>query len=159
MTIFDERFPESVAFGKEVGRLGEATRVIRGDITQLWYNNIHAQWREQPLAIAGMTAPGPLFCLERWGWDAGLRVVYRAEHRSVHGSLQHAFTGPPHVLAEAETRVSGPNWAAQMARLAVTCHHGICKSDEASFTGFGDMLTTTDDEALVSWVIAPVVRA
>jgi hypothetical protein len=27
-----------------------------------------------------MTTHGPLFCLERWAWDHGLRVVARTEH-------------------------------------------------------------------------------
>lgn len=155
-TIFDERFPESVAFGTEAERLGETTRSISGDITRLWYNDIATKWRDEPLAIAGLTAPGPLFCLERWGWDAGLRVVFRAEHRTVDGRVQHKFFGPRIVLADAQGRVSGPEWAAQMARLAVACRHDICTPSEAGHDG---VISTADDEALVSWVIAPVARA
>jgi hypothetical protein len=158
-TIFDERFPESVAFGAEANRLGETTRSISGDITPLWYNEIGARWREGPAAIAGLTAFGPLFCLERWGWDAGLRVVFRAEHRTVQDRFQHNISGPTNVLANAQARVSGPDWAAQMARLAVACRKDICNPSEASFTGHEGALSTTDDEALISWVIAPISRA
>lgn len=157
--IFDESFPESVAFGLEAERLGETTRRIRGDITQLWYNEIYPKWCDAPMAIAGLTAHGPLFCLERWGWDAGLRVVFRAEHRTIQGHFQHTFSGPQNVLADVRERVSGPDWAAQMARMAVSCRKDICPPSEASFTGHTGVMSTLDDEALISWVIAPVDRA
>jgi hypothetical protein len=41
---------------------------------------LRAAWTKQPVAIAGLTAHGPLFCLERLAWDHGMRVVFRAEH-------------------------------------------------------------------------------
>ena len=157
-TIFDERFPQSIAFGAEAGRLGEVTRSISGDITQLWYNDIDAQWRRKPLAIAGLTTFGPLFCLERWGWDAGLRVVFRAEHRAAQGRIQHSVSGPKEILDEAQTRLSGPDWPVQMARLAVACNKDICPISEASLTGHMGVMSTADDEALISWVIAPITR-
>ncbi len=34
-----------------------------------------------PAAIAGLTAHGALFCLERLGWDVGMRVATRARSR------------------------------------------------------------------------------
>lgn len=157
-TIFDERFPESVAFGEEADRLGETARTIKGDITQLWFNEIDVQWRKEPVAIAGLTTLGPLFCLERWGWDAGLRVVFRVEHSVVQGRFQHKFSGPPNVQAEAESHVSGPDWAIRMARFAITCSHDMCTPSEISFSGHAGALSTSEDEALISWVIAPVAR-
>lgn len=158
-TIFDERFPESVTFGVEADRQGESARSIKGDITPLWFNEIDVQWRKEPAAIAGLTPFGPLFCLERWGWDAGLRVVFRAEHSVVEGRFQHKFSGPPDVLAEAQTRLSGPDWATQMARLAVSCRHEISAPSEISIAGHDGAIRTTEDESLFSWVIAPVNRA
>jgi hypothetical protein len=157
--IFDERFPESVAFGEEVVRLGESARSIKGDITQLWFSEIDVQWRKEPMAIAGLTSFGPLFCLERWGWDADLRVVFLAEHSVVQNRLQHKVSGPPDVLAEAQARLSGTNWATQMARLAFSCRHEICTPAEISFPSHNKAFRTTEDEALFSWVIAPVNRA
>ncbi|HZF14760.1 MAG TPA: hypothetical protein VE046_02345 [Steroidobacteraceae bacterium] len=75
--IYDERFPLSVAFGHEALRAGLAVHAIRGDMTDLWYDDLYPQWRRQPLAIAGLTAHGPLFCLERLSWDFGMRVATR----------------------------------------------------------------------------------
>jgi hypothetical protein len=158
-TIFDERFPESVAFGLEMDRRGECARSIRGDITQLWFNDIDVQWKKEPVAIAGLTSFGPLFCLERWGWDAGLRVIFRAEHSIGHGHVQHKFSGPPDVLTAAQARLSGADWATQMARLAIWCQHEICTPSEISFNGHSGAIRNSEDEALVSWVIAPIRQA
>ena len=55
---------------------------IRGDITDLWFHDLDPQWKKQPVAIAGLTAHGPLFCLERLAWDHGMRVVSRVEQGS-----------------------------------------------------------------------------
>ena len=78
--IFDQRFPASVAFAREMNQLGASVHAIEGDITDLWFHDLHAAWTKQPVAIAGMTAHGPLFCLERLAWDHGMRVTFRAEH-------------------------------------------------------------------------------
>ena len=77
--IFDERFPASVAFGVEWIARGAAVHAIRGDITDLWFHDLDLQWKKRPAAIAGLTAHGPLFCLERLAWDHGMRVVSRIE--------------------------------------------------------------------------------
>jgi hypothetical protein len=77
--IFDERFPASVAYGEEWTARGAAAHGIRGDITDLWFHDLDHQWKKRPVAIAGLTAHGPLFCLERLAWDHGMRVVSRVE--------------------------------------------------------------------------------
>ena len=80
--IFDERFPASAAFGDEWKARGATVHAIRGDITDLWFRDLDRQWKKQPVAIAGLTAHGPLFCLERLAWDHGMRVVSRVEQPS-----------------------------------------------------------------------------
>lgn len=77
--VADARFAESVAFGLEAERLGVPVVRITGDITEFWFNDLSLRWKDDAVAIAGMTAHGPLFCLERFAWDYGLRVVERAE--------------------------------------------------------------------------------
>lgn len=83
--IFDERFPASVAFGEEWKARGAAVHAIRGDITDLWFHDLDLQWKRQPVAIAGLTAHGPLFCLERLAWNHGMRVISRLEQPSADG--------------------------------------------------------------------------
>jgi hypothetical protein len=83
--IFDQRFPASVAFGDEWKARGAAVHAIRGDITDLWFHDLDLQWKKRPVPIAGLTAHGPLFCLERLAWDHGMRVVSRVEQPSRDG--------------------------------------------------------------------------
>jgi hypothetical protein len=82
--IFDERFPASVAFGEEWKARGAPVHAIRGDITDLWFHDLDVQWKKQPVPIAGLTAHGPLFCLERLAWDHGMRVTSRVEQKETH---------------------------------------------------------------------------
>ena len=77
--LCDERFGESVAFAEEMSKHGTPVTRFRGDITEFWYRDLSQRWRVGPVAIAGVTTHGPLFCLERWGWDHGLRVARRED--------------------------------------------------------------------------------
>lgn len=153
--LVDERFAESRAFGREASRLGETVATIQGDVTDFWYRELHQQWQGEALPIAGLTAHGPLFCLERWAWDAGLRVVFRAEHRQAGQGLVHRFEGPEAVLADARASISGPAWPAQMARLAVACRQDLCAPAQALINTPGQPVGLGDEDALISWVIAP----
>jgi len=80
LVVFDERFSEGVLFARHFERLGIAVRPIRGDMTRVWLDEIEPCWSRRPVSIAGLTAHGPLFCLERLAWDYGMRVVFRDEH-------------------------------------------------------------------------------
>jgi hypothetical protein len=75
--VFDERFPAARAFAAEAQRRGWAVTAIRGDITELWRQELAKAWREGPVPVAGMTQDNALFCLERLAWDAGLRLTCR----------------------------------------------------------------------------------
>jgi hypothetical protein len=77
--LCDERFADSVAFAEETSRRGTPVTRFRGDITDFWYRDLSQRWKADPVAIAGVTTHGPLFCLERWGWDHGLRIAERQD--------------------------------------------------------------------------------
>jgi hypothetical protein len=78
--IFDHRFPASREFGSAMEKSGAAVYAIHGDITDLWFHDLYHRWKQDPAPIAGMTAHGPLFCLERLAWDHGMRVLSRIDH-------------------------------------------------------------------------------
>jgi hypothetical protein len=78
--VCDDRFAPSVAFGADAARRGIPLERTTGDISTFWFDDLSLRWKTSPVAIAGLTAQGPLFCLERLGWDHGLRVVYREVH-------------------------------------------------------------------------------
>ena len=77
--LYDERFPECCAYGRAAARRGFAVHAIRGDITDVWYHDFYPTWKRKPVAIAGLTAYGAFFCLERLAWDFGMRVSARDE--------------------------------------------------------------------------------
>lgn len=77
--VYDERFEEGRAFGREAEARGWPARAIRGDVTQVWFHDLDLLWKQRPAPVAGVTARDSLFCLERLAWDANLRVVSREE--------------------------------------------------------------------------------
>jgi hypothetical protein len=83
--LFDRRFAASREFGREALWQGQSVEGFDGDVTNIWYHDLHPRWQKGPAAIAGLTAHGALFCLERLAWDVGMRVTHRAEHRCEEG--------------------------------------------------------------------------
>ena len=158
--VFDERFPESVTFAAEMRRLGIATHGIVGDMTDLWYHDLYPQWMKTPVPIAGLTAHGPMFCLERLAWDHGMRVVFRAEHRfRPDGCVEHVISAGESVLNDAAAlRAAGSNWSAHVAGLVNRCSPGRIETWPAIVTGLGQQ-PPTEQDPLYSWVIAPRARS
>jgi hypothetical protein len=89
--VADTRFAASRAFSAEAGRSGSRIAWIDGDITNLWYDELDLLWRREPAVIAGLTAYGAFFCLERLGMDRGLRLVFKRQHQ---GSLFRWMLAP-----------------------------------------------------------------
>jgi hypothetical protein len=160
MVIFDQRFQSSRAFAGEVKRLGAPIYGIKGDITDLWFHDLDARWKREPIGIAGLTEHGPLFCLERLAWDHGMRVVYRADHtyRS-DGYMEHELSGSEQMLREAvDLSSSGADWSSRMAGLLTRCP--ASRAQASKMTVVTPTAKQADDpEHLVSWVIAPVGAA
>jgi hypothetical protein len=155
--IYDERHASSRAFADEATRLGASVQAIRGDITDFWFRDLDARWKKDPVAIAGLTEHGPLFCLEQISWEHGMRVIYRADHHYRRdGHMEHELSGSESMLRQAvELSSSGPDWSARAASLLTRC-----PTDRAQASKLMVVTPTPriagDPEHLVSWVIAPV---
>src|SRR5262245_23556073 len=78
--LYDTRFAASVAFARRAAARGIGLHAMTGDVTPFWYHDLYHRWRQAPVAIAGFTGHGALFCLERFAWEQRMRVVYRGEH-------------------------------------------------------------------------------
>jgi hypothetical protein len=142
------------AFGHEAARLGGAVREIRGDMTQVWYEEIAPRWRQEGAAIAGLTAAGALFCFEQLAWDAGMRVVYRAQHSyREDGTPIHALQAPAalHSWAGALS-ATGERWSEELARRVMRVPAGLPALPVEPPLIDLQRATST----LLSWVIAPV---
>lgn len=155
--VCDTRFSWSTDLAREGERLGIKVARTHGDITDFWFNDLSQRWKQTPAAIAGLTAEGPLFCLERFGWDHGLRVVFRGTHRWLDtGHVEHAMSGPARTIAAVrQAGLGGTDWPRHVARLLNSC----AAAGASSSTTVRSELTRDRDvdvhDTLVSWVIAP----
>jgi hypothetical protein len=165
--VCDIRSAASRALAAEAERLGIEVARTNGDITDLWFNDLSRRWKAAPVAIGGLTDHGPLFCLERFGWDHGLRVVFRGTHRELEGGhVEHVITGPFPTIAAVHTDLAGADWPSRLARLLTSCPpardtssttvRGVLAGDHRVDT-HGPAEAGHDEDALVSWVIAPKV--
>ena len=131
-----------------------ATAAIRGDVTNLWADDLHPRWREAPAAIAGLTGNRSFYSLEVLARDHGMRVVFHADHRRIgEGAFEHRVVGPQ-ALAEADV-LGGSAWPSQLARL-------VTRWPSAALQPLGTtgdlMIPSGAGEPLVSFVIAPIAR-
>jgi hypothetical protein len=156
--LYDTRFPASIAFARRAAARGLAVHASAGDMTRFWYDDLYYRWLEEPAAIAGLTAPGALFCLERLAWDQRMRVVYRGEHAAAaDGCVSHRLEGPERLLAAAAEAATGPAWAAALADVVAGCPRGRAATRTVRVSTRPSV--TAPSATLCSWVIAPVLRA
>jgi hypothetical protein len=152
--IFDRRFSSSREFGAEARRLGLPVHGIEGDITDVWFHDLSIRWKQGPVAIAGLTAHGPLFCLERLAWDHRMRVVFRASHSVLpDGSMEHELWGPQGMVSDASFLAGRTDWGQGVAGLLARCPAD--RADACGRTIYSPSASAPPDgEPLFSWVIA-----
>jgi len=78
---YDEAFSDALIFASEARRLGAHTHAIRGDVTDLWFQDLSRKWAQSPASIAGMTTCQSLFVLALMARDARMRAVYQGDSR------------------------------------------------------------------------------
>ena len=154
--LYDTRFAASVAFARRAAARGIAAHAMMGDMTSFWYHDLYHRWRQEPVAIAGITAHGALFCLERLAWEQRMRVVYRGEHAAAAGDrIAHRFEGPAQLVAAAAEATVDAAWPSALADVVVECPRG---REEATIARSSTMRVDAA-EPLFSWVIAPIPHA
>lgn len=151
--LVDASLPDGIAFGAEVARHGASVHTFsNGDITDFWYNELDLLWRERRAAIAGLTRHGPLFVLERFAWDRGMRVVFRAEHEPANAGVRHLLSGPSaSLVGVADLLKSGSGWPTAMARGVAQCALGCSPPSELEVASAGRL---AQSESVYSWLIA-----
>ena len=133
--IYDERFSPSRRFAELSKQLGGTVAAIRGDVTDVWYNDLYFRWQEGPTAIAGLTSDSALFCLQQLARDVPMHVVYREQHK--------LSAGPQ-------------TFAAAAHRLAAYPRKGLQAQSPGSLPVSG--WSPHDELQLVSWIIAPLAH-
>jgi hypothetical protein len=155
--LYDTRFPASVAFARRAAARGLVVQAMAGDMTGFWYDDLYHRWQRGPAAIAGLTAGGALFCLERLAWDQRMRVVFRGEHAPAAACVAHRFEGPAASLRSAARAASSSAWADELADVVASCP--ASRTQRAAATAVTASAPALPTETLFSWVIAPAARA
>jgi len=159
--IYEKAYVPAQGFAARMQQRGVVIHGIDADITGVWFNDLALQWRRRPVAIAGLTAPAALFCLEQLAWDHRMRVAFRATHmQHSDGTIEHRIQAPQTLAPQIRPSLDAePGWGASMADLAMHCPlPGTSVATELAV----DTRVVVDDvavEPLVSWVIAPVNSA
>lgn len=86
--VYDTRHAASTALAAQLATsLGaDHLHAMRGDITPFWYHQLQLLWQRQPVAVAGLTEAGPLFCLQQLATQYGLRVMWQQQQRNEDGT-------------------------------------------------------------------------
>jgi hypothetical protein len=164
--VVDQRFPESVEFGRTLALNGTQLYSMHGDVTEVWYSRLHPLWKARGGVVAGLTGGGVLFCLERLGWDHGLRVVQRGLHQPLGAEgTRHALLGKADwsALTRDSANPITP-WPAAVAA-AIASMEAPCPAVPFGgtlrpvCTTAAEILGRSTDTPLFSWVIAPPARA
>jgi hypothetical protein len=153
--LFDPRFQSGRQFAARAETLGAPVHASGANVTDLWYADLYHRWQRGPAAIAGMTVYPAFFALEMMARDAGLRVVYRAEHQFRGGGVKHQLSASRSTLVKArQLTQAGDLWASRVADLVMSSPRRRTSLLKCSLTTHG---TTTigNDETLVSFVLAP----
>jgi len=138
--IFDNRYAVARVFAKDIENAGGKTYGIDGDVTGLWYHDLHHRWKKGPVAIAGLTDANALFCLEQLAWSAcQMHLIYSTEHKPTDGSRKLVESFPESSFLAAEKIMHYP------------------KREAIPLPPYSS-LSTDDINSLVSWVIAPTKR-
>jgi hypothetical protein len=155
--IYDVRYEDSRRFAEQAVALGVLTHGIQGDITEVWFTDLDALWRDRKGVVAGLTTEAALFCLERFAWDHQMRVVFRAEHVILDsGCMQHTISCPSAKLGQIDPVASqDSDWVPQIARAMQQRVGGGSPNLAQTFTTPLSDKSIKDADLLTSWVIAP----
>jgi hypothetical protein len=152
--LVDGGLVESVAFGEVAESNGSPIHVFaRGDISDVWYDELDLLWRERRAPIAGLTRHGPLFVLERFAWDRGMRVVFHGEHVAESTTVvAHRLRGCPEAVSStAELVAAGADWAEALPLGLMLTDRRPAPVGALAFTSPGRLSCS---EPLYSWAIA-----
>jgi hypothetical protein len=158
--VFDDRFAESRRFGAAARRLGYRTSVISGDVTALWYDDLYHRWKRGAAPIAGLTTADAAFCLKIFGEDAGLRCVFRGEHRpgEDEAAVDHELLTPAGWSPASLLEHCGDAWPELIPSLFNACPAASARN-RGSARSQVRTPASADHPALVSWLLAPLSRA
>lgn len=157
--IYDERFGPCRLFAEEAKHCGANVHAIRGEVHDLWSDDLYHRWKSSPVAIAGMTTYVPMFRLATMARDAHMRVIYRAHHmvEDAAGGGEHEVFGPRVALTR-QPALRGPHteWSRGAARI-VTAWPSRALSVKGSESNVAQAdRSAINGDTLLTWLISAV---
>jgi hypothetical protein len=83
--IFDQRFATARTFAQAAAWRGNKIFGYAGDLTGVWLREIEPRWSARAGALAGISTPIALVCLEQLAAQHWLRVVTRIDQQTGSG--------------------------------------------------------------------------
>lgn len=151
LALVDMRTPTGSSFARVTRDFGARTLALPIDPYGLWRREVVDAISRPPVVI-GLSNLGTLFCLERLGWDLGLRVKSRIEHlpQADGGWRHHAHASPPDWATDLLNR-SSADFGPAAARIVLECRDGLGDCTHAAPARHPHEL----GEPLVTWLLAP----
>lgn len=148
--LYEPRHSESVAFGRAAAALGAPVEPV-GDLAALWFDDLAPMWRVRRMAVAGMTSPNVLLCLEQFARETRQRVVFRVDHREPapnivvhHLATATGWREPPDL---------GRDWPRVMAHTVLGKHPDLTPEQHTSTSRV--TASTLTHTTQISWIMAP----
>jgi len=158
--IVEMTSPLALAFRAEAAKLGLPAYGIHDDITDLWYHQLDRQWSTAPAMLAGITLSTSLFCLETFARDYGMRLWFRAIHKTKpDGRAEHVLSGDERLVEQAAALCGGCDgeWSRAFARFVTAVPRVESGKSRQEIVGTAAILAE-EPGPMVSWVIAPRLR-
>ena len=158
--IYDRRFASGRCFGAAAQNLSANVEAVEGDVHDLWYHDLYHRWKAAPAPIAGMTTFNPMFLLVMFAQDAGMRLIYRTNHRPrQNGVVAHEPFGPTtQQYRYGDLRDSGAQWGTVAAQIVLSWPADAVSVSQVHSNIADANRRMVDSETLMSWIIAPVRR-
>lgn len=151
---YDDASADGPAFAAAAAARGARVAYLGPDPGSFWMSTLEPRLERGPVAIAGLTAGAPLFCLEYLARDHGLELVYRIEHSTTaSGRVRHVLTGPAELAPRvAELGAAGSGWPAAAGALAAARPAAGARPARIELL---DLAGRTTASAVYSWLLAP----
>ena len=155
LALVDLRGIEGQRFGHSALNWGAEVLKIPADPGRLWFEQVKPRLLETSPRVIGYSTLGSLFCLERLGWDEGLRVNLRIEHRPLSDNKwSHAYHGRIPSWSRFLLQGAVTDFGILAARVAFECRDGLADCTHAAPLHHPEQR----GDAMVTWVLAPSYR-
>jgi hypothetical protein len=156
IAVVDARLTDAAEFGAQMRRLDVQTHEFAdGDVGRVWFGELEPSLRAGPdMALIGLTAPGPLECLQIMAMAQRRANLLRIDQYRQGDCMEYRLNMSPRYIAafESELLASGNRSAAFFALLAAAARTPLGISHTLQRVRVGRPVTIREHS--VAWIIA-----